>query len=180
MLNPASVNVTEYVPGRRSVIRYTPDESDTADRTFSINAGLAASTVTPGSTPPEVSRTTPVIEPVETLCARTVAGSSRSAPKVSDDGNSQSSHFLHLHSSQRKARHAQAHRPEPRECWRVRNPSLHGRNGVQERAVAHGTNAATAALLGTARRGRCERRHRCLAADRVRFRHGSHADVPMA
>ena len=74
MLKPVSVNVTEYVPGRRSVIRYTPDVSETADRTFSINAGLAASTVTPGRTAPEVSRTTPVIEPVETLCARTEAG----------------------------------------------------------------------------------------------------------
>jgi hypothetical protein len=32
-------------------------------RTFSINVGLAASTVTPGSTAPEASRTTPAIDP---------------------------------------------------------------------------------------------------------------------
>jgi hypothetical protein len=34
------------------------------DRTFSISAGLDASTVTPGRTAPEASVTTPVIEAV--------------------------------------------------------------------------------------------------------------------
>ena len=37
-------------------------------RTFSISAGLAASTVTPGSTAPEVSLTTPAMPPA--ACAR--------------------------------------------------------------------------------------------------------------
>src|ERR1700724_3683475 len=41
---------------------YRPSLSLTAVRTFSIRAGLAASTVTPGSTAPDVSRTTPVID----------------------------------------------------------------------------------------------------------------------
>src|SRR5262245_29357083 len=40
-------------------MRYCPVASVTAARDFSINDGLVASTVTPGSTPPEVSLTTP-------------------------------------------------------------------------------------------------------------------------
>src|SRR5687767_1029818 len=43
-------------------MRYWPPPSLTAVRTFSINAGLDASTVTPGSTAPDVSFTTPVID----------------------------------------------------------------------------------------------------------------------
>src|SRR5678815_2137564 len=39
---------------------YFPAPSLTAERTFSIRAGLAASTVTPGRTAPDVSLTTPV------------------------------------------------------------------------------------------------------------------------
>ena len=42
-------------------MRYWPVSSVATDRTFSIRTGLAASTVTPGKTPPEASRTTPVI-----------------------------------------------------------------------------------------------------------------------
>src|SRR4029434_2376300 len=61
VLKPGSENVTEYVPGRRSTIRYWPVASLMTERTFSISAGLAASTVTPGSTPPDASLTTPVI-----------------------------------------------------------------------------------------------------------------------
>src|SRR5258705_4598651 len=48
-------------------------ESAVTDRTFSISAGLLASTVTPGSTAPVASFTTPVNE----LCARAVAGNAR-------------------------------------------------------------------------------------------------------
>ena len=59
VLNPASVKEMPYVPGGRSVMRYCPVLSLTADRTFSIKAGLDASTVAPGSTAPDVSRTTP-------------------------------------------------------------------------------------------------------------------------
>src|SRR6266850_5532414 len=62
VLNPGSVNVTVYVPGRKSTIRYWPEPSVTTDRTFSIRAGLAASTVTPGTTAPDVSCTTPVMD----------------------------------------------------------------------------------------------------------------------
>ena len=43
-------------------MRYWPVSSVTAVRTFSISAGLEASTVTPGSTPPDASRTVPVRE----------------------------------------------------------------------------------------------------------------------
>jgi hypothetical protein len=42
-------------------MRNWPDPSVTAERTFSMSAGLDASTVTPGSTAPDVSRTLPVI-----------------------------------------------------------------------------------------------------------------------
>ena len=43
----------------------------TTERTFSIRTGLAASTVTPGSTAPDVSLTTPVMA----ACANAAAGS---------------------------------------------------------------------------------------------------------
>src|SRR5436190_18689512 len=62
VLKPVSVNATEYVPGRRSTIRYWPVPSETAERVFSMRAGLATSTVTPGRTAPDVSFTTPVID----------------------------------------------------------------------------------------------------------------------
>src|SRR5688572_18213981 len=42
-------------------MRYWPEASVATDRTFSISTGLAASTVTPGNTPPDASLTTPVI-----------------------------------------------------------------------------------------------------------------------
>jgi len=61
VLKPDSVNVTEYVPGTRLMILYWPSPSVTTVRLFSISAGLDASTVTPGMTPPLASRTTPAI-----------------------------------------------------------------------------------------------------------------------
>ena len=70
---PGSVNVTVYVPGLRSTIRYWPVPSVTTDRTRSISAGLAASTVTPGSTAPDVSFAVPVM----VAWAQTMAGSMR-------------------------------------------------------------------------------------------------------
>src|SRR6476660_1640967 len=79
VLKPGSENVTEYVPGRRSTIRYWPVASLTTDRTFSIRAGLAASTVTPGNTPPDASLTTPVIA----ACAYAADGRSSTADKIS-------------------------------------------------------------------------------------------------
>src|SRR5215831_2830354 len=69
-LKPESVNVTEYVPGRKFSIRYWPVPSVMALRVFSISAGLAASTVTPGSTAPDVSLTTPAMD----ACANTACG----------------------------------------------------------------------------------------------------------
>src|SRR5678816_2350437 len=39
-----------------------------------MRAGLAASTVTPGSTAPPSSRTTPAIVPLDASCAREIAG----------------------------------------------------------------------------------------------------------
>src|SRR6185503_10694814 len=51
-------------------MRYWPVSSVTTDRTFSMSAGLDASTVTPGSTAPEASLTRPVID----ACARAIDG----------------------------------------------------------------------------------------------------------
>src|SRR5262249_9090721 len=57
-------------------MRYWPAPSVIAVRVFSISAGLDASTVTPGSTAPVPSFTTPAIA----TCARAVAGSRNAAP----------------------------------------------------------------------------------------------------
>ncbi len=59
--NPASSNVTSYVPGRRSTIRNWPEASETPVFDLSIRAGLLAVTVTPGRTAPLASMTTPAI-----------------------------------------------------------------------------------------------------------------------
>src|ERR1051325_5737457 len=55
------------------MIRYWPLPSVTAERVFSMSAGLDASTVTPGRIAPEASLTVPV----RVACANTVAGSSK-------------------------------------------------------------------------------------------------------
>src|SRR5262245_43887399 len=57
------------MPGRRSTTRYWPDASVVTTRNFSMSAGLLASIVTPGSTAPVVSLTTPAIAPA--CCADT-------------------------------------------------------------------------------------------------------------
>src|SRR5262245_12337092 len=57
--NPESVNVTTYVPGLRSTMRYWPVPSVTTVRDFSMSAGLDASTLTPGRMAPDVSLTMP-------------------------------------------------------------------------------------------------------------------------
>src|SRR5688572_10095759 len=66
------------------MIRYWPDPSVTEDRTFSIRTSLAASTVTPGSTAPDESVTTPVIVDCAAACAGSRrAGTTRNSAKVS-------------------------------------------------------------------------------------------------
>src|SRR5262249_25653775 len=72
VVKPESENVNLYGPGRRLSMRYRPWSSVETARTPSISTGLAASTVTPGSTPPDSSLTTPAIE----ACARTTLGAS--------------------------------------------------------------------------------------------------------
>src|SRR5688572_27031475 len=69
------------------MMRYWPVPSVTTERTFSINAGLEASTVTPGSTAPDASRTVPVNVP----WANAEAGSRITA--------SHRKHFAALHMS---------------------------------------------------------------------------------
>src|SRR5215471_5149163 len=73
--NPGSVTVTVYAPGLRSMMRYWPVPSVTAERTRSISAGLVASTVAPGNRAPLESLTTPVMDP----CAIAVAGTNANA-----------------------------------------------------------------------------------------------------
>src|SRR6185295_6009477 len=102
--NPGNVKEIVYVPGRRSITRYRPLLSVVTDRTFSIRAGLDASTVTPGRTAPDVSLTTPAMVPLWSVWAdptaarpvmvatskiatRTVC-SFISAPKENDPGRS--------------------------------------------------------------------------------------------
>src|SRR5688572_203553 len=51
-------------------MRYWPFASVTTERTFSMRTGLAASTITPGSTAPEESLTTPAMDD----CADALAG----------------------------------------------------------------------------------------------------------
>src|SRR5918993_268920 len=60
---------------------YRPSLSDTTVRIFSISAGLAASTVTPGRTAPEVSLTTPAI-PLAAACCADAAAGMRNAAEV--------------------------------------------------------------------------------------------------
>ena len=69
-------------------MRYRPVPSVMTVRVFSMSAGLSASTVTPGSTAPELSFTVPVIE----ACAYAVMGrirmrtdheSRRAMPRIS-------------------------------------------------------------------------------------------------
>src|SRR4051812_13980675 len=62
VLKPCRLNVTEYAPGNRSTSRYCPVPSVIAVRVFSMSAGLAASTVTPGRTAPDGSFTVPAID----------------------------------------------------------------------------------------------------------------------
>src|SRR5579864_4287692 len=57
---------------------YWPSPSVTTVRTFSIRAGLAASTLTPGSTAPDVSLTTPAI-PLARLLSRRSRGQEQRA-----------------------------------------------------------------------------------------------------
>src|SRR5471030_690135 len=56
---PGALTVTAYTPGCRSVILYWPDPSVTTERTRSISAGLAASTVAPATGTPAASLTMP-------------------------------------------------------------------------------------------------------------------------
>src|SRR5688572_33022364 len=72
------------MPGRRFSILYAPFESVATDRTLSMSTSLAASTVTPGSTAPVASLTTPA----NALCARAVVGhASRHASAHTDSSS---------------------------------------------------------------------------------------------
>ena len=67
-------------------MRYWPVASLTTERTFSINAGLAASTVTPGSTAPEASLTTPAIPLAWACCADALSGT-RNVDRITPRAN---------------------------------------------------------------------------------------------
>src|SRR5687768_3750880 len=72
-------------------MRYWPVLSLTAVRTFSISAGLLASTVTPGRIAPDVSLTVPAM----TACAAAVAG--KSARKTQTARDPTKLRIWHLH-----------------------------------------------------------------------------------
>ena len=63
---------------------YRPSPSVTAARVFSMSTGLLASTVTPGSTAPLVSRTMPL----KALCALAAAGRQQEQTKTVNPKNS--------------------------------------------------------------------------------------------
>jgi hypothetical protein len=56
------IDANDGSPGGRLTILYWPVESVMTVWTFSISAGLVASTVTPGKTAPDASLTTPAID----------------------------------------------------------------------------------------------------------------------
>src|SRR4029453_10340516 len=58
-------------------MRYSPRSSVTVVLIFSVRAGLAASTVTPGRTAPDVSFTVPATVAALVPCADAAAGTSR-------------------------------------------------------------------------------------------------------
>src|SRR4029450_12034271 len=66
------------------MILYCPPPSVTTERVFSIKAGLEASTVTPGSSAPEESLTTPAIDP----CACASVERRRTTATTSDPSQS--------------------------------------------------------------------------------------------
>src|SRR5688572_29440340 len=74
-------------------MRYWPVLSLTAVRTFSISAGLLASTLTPGRIAPEVSLTVPAM----TACATAVVG--RSAKQTQTARDPTKLRIWHLHVS---------------------------------------------------------------------------------
>src|SRR5215212_10653660 len=64
------------------MILYCPEPSVIADRTFSISAGLDASTVTPGSTAPDASLTVPAMELVFWACAARGSNTAPATPAI--------------------------------------------------------------------------------------------------
>ena len=90
---PGMVKVTVYSPGRRSMMVNRPWPSVTTVRACSMSAGLDASTVTPGSTPPVVSVTRPAMP---TFCAEAAdAASSRpAAVRVTEETNASERRFM--------------------------------------------------------------------------------------
>ena len=80
-------------------MRYWPEPSVTAVRAFSISAGLEASTVTPGSTAPDASLTTPVMD----ACANAVAGRKTKKP-MATHLDRQSAHEISLRTCIREVR----------------------------------------------------------------------------
>ena len=75
VVNPPRENFTTYVPGGRVTMRYWPVPSVTTVRSFSVSAGLDASTVTPGRTAPDESLTTPAM----VACANATRGRTSTA-----------------------------------------------------------------------------------------------------
>src|SRR5882672_1627797 len=71
-------------------MRYWPEPSVTAERVFSMSAGLEASTVTPGRTAPDASFTVPVME----AWANAAAGTSTSSASAAKPTCNLRMHYL--------------------------------------------------------------------------------------
>src|SRR5262245_41667622 len=74
-LNPCSSATTRYVPSGSSGARYNPCSLVTTDRSAPVSRFVIV-TVTPGSTPPELSTTVPSMDPLAACdCANAGAAS---------------------------------------------------------------------------------------------------------
>ena len=100
------------------MIRYCPDPSVTAERTFSIRAELLASTVTPGNTLPDGSRTTPA----NVVCACAKAGRTRNARRSNERDIDLTETPLPHESASRGARTSMRHRRTGTSYTRAMHP----------------------------------------------------------
>src|SRR5665213_2807661 len=129
----------EYVPGRRSTILYWPLASVTTDRTFSISAELAASTVTPGNTAPDVSLTTPA-----SACAASSLGR-RTKPTITRANPSlRINDLLHACETRRARKNVQREGTYARRCVSSRYIPQPGTNSRQRRSNEPGAGRVPA------------------------------------
>src|SRR5688572_19816920 len=115
------------------MMRYCPAPSVTTVRTFSINAGLAASTVTPGSTAPDESLTTPAID-AWAYTALGISAETRKTPRIRTSTRISSTPFLRRgHPGGREKYDGGGSRPNVYASW---TRGSRGRRGAPYKAWA--------------------------------------------